>query len=184
MGAASGEAVDPRLDRDPAATINLHTAQGGHSLEQLHKALSISLQPKRNGSDVDIAILVRNKGAGHAVPTGMPGRRVILDLQLRVVGGETFEKTRVYGKVFETAEGREIHLDREYFKAGIKLKSDTTLQPDELRTERFRFPVPEKSTAILKVRMYYEHTHSAGSQAVERINFFSEKRTLRPKRSR
>jgi hypothetical protein len=184
MGEVSGDAVDPRLDRDPAASINLHSARGGHSLDQLHKALSISLQPERIGAGIEVAVLVRNKGAGHAVPTGMPGRRVILELELRVVGGEVFKKIRVYGKQFETEDGREIRLDREYFKPGIKLKSDTTLQSDELRTERFRFPVPEKSTAILKVRMFYEHTLSGGDQTVDRINFFSEKRTLRPKRSR
>jgi hypothetical protein len=184
MGEVSGDAVDPRLDRDPAASINLHTARGGHSLEQLHKAVAITLQPERKGASIEVAVLVKNKGAGHAVPTGMPGRRVILDLQLRVVGGEVFEETRVYGKVFETESGSEIRLDREYFKPGIKLRSDTTLQPDELRTERFRFPVPGKSTAILKVRMYYEHTQSGSDQSVERINFFSEKRTLGPKRSR
>jgi nitrate/TMAO reductase-like tetraheme cytochrome c subunit len=182
MGEASASATDPRLDRDPGAKINLHSTPGGHSLDQLHKALSVSLQPKRDGDKLDVEVVITNKGAGHAVPTGMPGRRVIMTTQLRVVGGETHEATRVFGKSLETAKGELITRDRDYFTAGVRLKSDTTIQPDEQRKVLFHYQVPARSTAILTVKMFYEHTYSGSVGEKDRINFLSQKRTIRPSR--
>jgi hypothetical protein len=180
MGEASANATDPRLDRDPGAKINLHATPGGHSLEQLHKALSVSLQPKRDGDNLDVEVVITNKGTGHAVPTGMPGRQVIMTTQLRVVGGETHEATRVFGKSLETAKGALITRDRDYFTDGVRLKSDTTIQPDEQRKVLFHYQVPARSTAILTVKLFYEHTYSGKVGERDRINFLSQKRTIRP----
>ena len=182
MGEATTNATDPRLDRDPGARINLHAAPGGHSLEQLHKALSVALRPEREGDNLDVEVAITNKGAGHAVPTGMPGRRVIMTTELRVVGGETYEATRVFGKSLETADGELITRDRDYFMPGVRLKSDTTIQPDEQRKVLFHYKVPARATAIFTVKMFYEHTYSGAVGEKDRINFLSQKRTIRPGR--
>jgi hypothetical protein len=180
MGEASASATDPRLDRDPNAKINLHTSPGAHSLEQLHKALSVSLRPRRDGDNLDVEVEINNKGAGHAVPTGMPGRRVIMTTELRVVGGETYEATRVFGKTLENAAGDVITRDRDYFVPGVKLKSDTTIQADERRKVLFHYKVPARATAILNLKLFYEHTYSGAVGEKDRINFLSQKRTIRP----
>ena len=77
---------------------------GGHSLEQLNKALGLSIQHRWEDEELEVEVVLRNKGAGHAVPTGMPGRRVILDLVLRSGEGHRFEERKVYGKFFSTGE--------------------------------------------------------------------------------
>ncbi len=182
MAEASANATDPRLDRDPAARINLHSTPGAHSMEQLHKALSVSLRPKRDGDNLDVVVVITNKGAGHAVPTGMPGRRVVMTTELRVVGGETYKATRVFGKSLNTAAGELITRARDYFVPGVRLGSDTTIQPDEQRKELFHYKVPARSTAILTVKMFYEYSYSEAVGGQDRINFLSETRTIQPTR--
>jgi len=112
----------------------------------------------------------------------MPGRRVLLDLEVRVAGKIVFDRHILYGRVLENAAGEEIRLDKDYFKPGVHLRSDTSIQPDETRVERFRILVDKKATATLVGKMYYEHTQSGSREDPIRILFFSEKRTVRPLR--
>jgi len=178
MGRTETQAADPRTEREAVARVNLHQVPGGHSLEQLHRAFAVGISPFRDGGDVVIEIQLRNKGAGHAVPTGMPGRRVILDVEVKTADGQQFEAHEVYGKFFQDASGKRITRDSGYFARGVKLDSDTRIGPDETRTEVLRFPVSPRATAYINVRMTYEHAPTGGEEGRTRITFLSEKRTL------
>ena len=178
MGETGTQAADPRTEREAAARVNLHQVPGGHSLEQLHRAFSVGLAPRRDGGDVVIEVQLRNRGAGHAVPTGMPGRRVTLDVEVRTADGGQFEAHEVYGKFFLDAAGTRITRDSGYFARGVKLDSDNRIAPDETRTEVFRFPVSPSATAYIDVRLQYEHSPMGGEEGRTRITFLSEKRTL------
>jgi len=180
MGRTQADVVDPRVARSSLAEVNLHEVPGGHSLDQLHKALRVAIDPEREGDELVLEVQLANKGAGHAVPTGMPGRRVILDLKVRSSKGGSFEEERIYAKSYLDAEGATIRRDGDYFAPGVRLEEDTRIQPDERRSERFRFAVPADATAFVTVKLHYDHAPTGDDENRTWITFFSENRTLPP----
>jgi hypothetical protein len=182
MGRTKANVVDPIVARVPEAVVNLHEVPGGHSLDQLNKALEVGLQPRRSADSLLLDVRLRNRGAGHAVPTGMPGRRVILSVKVRASGGDQFEERRTYGKSFAAADGGAITRDSSYFARGVRLVSDTRLKADEERTERFRFKVPADATAYVTVKLQYEHAPTGTDENRTSITFFSEERALLPEK--
>lgn len=183
MGATRVEVVDPRADRVPGAEINLHRVPGGHSLDQLHHALGVSIHTGREGDELTVDLTVRNKGAGHAVPTGMPGRKVILEVSVQGSSGESYSERRVYTRRFAASDGRPVVRDRDHFVPGARMVEDTRIAPDERREESFRFPVPPAATAYVKVNLHYEHSPLGGSEGRTWITFLSETRTVAPQRA-
>jgi hypothetical protein len=181
MGLTRANVVDPRVKRVAHAEVNLHKVPGGHSLEQLHRALAVFISPHREGSNLALEVRLTNKGAGHAVPTGMPGRRVILDVTVETSGGQSFSERRVYEKKFAGAGGEPITRDSRFFARGVTMLSDTRIQPDEKRTEEFRFPVPPSATAYITVKLHYEHAPRGTAEDRTWLTFLSEKRVVRPK---
>lgn len=180
MGSTKGDVVDPKFARVAETEINIHEVPGGHSLEQLHKALGIAMTTERGDGNLRVDLRVKNKGAGHAVPTGMPGRRVILDVAVRTSDGETFGAKRVYEKTFADAAGARITRASGFFTKGVSLLSDTRIQPDERRVETFSFPVPADVTAYMTVKLHYEHTPGGPDEPGQRLTFYSDRRTLVP----
>jgi hypothetical protein len=180
MGATEGDIVDPRITRVAHAEVNLHEVPGGHSIDQLNKALRVRSDFARDGDSLAVVVQLMNKGAGHCVPTGMPGRRVILELQVRPYGREVSTETRIFGRTFVDAEGSIITRDSQYFAPGVKLDFDTRILPDETRTERFAFPVPHDVTVAVQLRLTYEHAPLGGPEGRTQLVFFTQSRTLLP----
>jgi hypothetical protein len=180
MAKTRANVVDPKIARVATAEVNLHEVPGGHSLDQLHKALQVALDPRRNGDSLLVTVRLTNKGAGHAVPTGMPGRRVILDLAVRSGTGEAFTGQRIYTKTFADATGATITRDSKYFTKGLKLEADTRIQADERRAESFSFPVPATATAHVTLKLHYEHAPTGGPENRTWLTFYTENRTLPP----
>lgn len=180
MGRTHADVVDPRVKRIAGAKVNLHEVPGGHSLDQLHKALGLSIRTKREGDGLVLEIVLTNKGAGHAVPTGMPGRRVVLDVRVKTSDGTSFEERRVYGRVFNDALGKTITRDSGYFTKGASLVSDSRLRAGESRTESFRFTAPRSATAYVTVHLVYEHAPGGVSDEKTRVVFQSEERIVKP----
>jgi len=161
--------------------INLHEVPGSHSIDMLNKALGVSVESRRDGDELEVTVRLSNRGAAHAVPTGMPGRRIILDLQVRSYDGRTFSENKVYGKFFTDSEGETIKRDSRYFTEGVHLESDSRIRSDERRIERFRFPIPHDVMAGVKLRLHYEHDPIGGGAGRTRRTFYSESRTIAPK---
>jgi hypothetical protein len=182
MGATRTEVDDPRVQRDPGAEINLHEVPGGHSLDQLHRSLGLSIDSSRDGDRLVLQIGVRNKGAGHAVPTGMPGRRVVMDVAVGTSDGASFEEQRVYGKFFVAADGAPIVRDMDYFAPGVELDRDSRIRADERRMEEFGFDVGADATAYVTVKLHYIHSPLGTEEARTDLTFLSEKRVLLPQR--
>lgn len=179
MAQTRARVVDPRVDRDSAAHVNLHEMPGGHSLQQLHKALQIEMLPKRKESGADVEVRVRNTGAGHAVPTGMPGRRILMVIEVDTSTGRSFREERVYSKTFLRADGTVIDHVADYFGKGIKLASDTRLGPDELRTEKFHFDIEPDETAYVTLKMHYEHAPRGDKGERVWLTFYSIQRLMK-----
>ncbi len=180
MAKTKANVVDPKIARVADSEVNLHEVPGGHSLDQLHKALSVWLEPERQGDSLIVNVRLANKGAGHAVPTGMPGRRVILALGVREGTGQSFEEQRSYSKTFTDASGETITRDSKYFTKGVEFQSDTRIQADERRNERFAFPVPASATAYITLKLHYEHAPTGGPENRTWLTFYTENRTLPP----
>lgn len=170
-------AADPRAEREPVE-VNLHEVPGGHSLDQLHGALGVALAPRRDGDTLRVEVTVSNKGAGHAVPTGMPGRQVHLVLAVRTSDGRSHEVRRVYARTFRDARGRPVVTDAGCFARGVREESDTRIRPDERRAESFVFPVPASAVAFVDLRLHYEHRPLGTEEGRTWLTFYSESRTL------
>lgn len=177
MAGTRANVVDPKVKR-VSGEVNLHEVPGGHSLEQLHKALGLSLSTRREGEALFVVVDLRNKGAGHAVPTGMPGRKVWLDVSVASEGGASFEEKKLYTRSFVDGEGEPVTRDSRYFSSGVKQVSDTRIRPDERRQEAFRFAVPARETAFVTVSLHYEHAPTGGPEDRTWLTFQSEKRTV------
>jgi hypothetical protein len=172
--------VDPKVQRIPDAPVNLHEVPGSHSIEQLNRALAVAIEPRRSGAELALDVALTNRGAGHAVPTGMPSRRIVLGIKVRTSDGASFEEQRVYGETFTDASGQTIHEDGGYFAAGVRLASDTRIQSGEKRSESFRFPVAPQATAYVTLKLNYEHAPAGTEQNRTWITFYTMDRTVGP----
>ncbi len=182
MGRTKAQIVDPRILRAPEVAVNLHEVPGGHSLEQLYKAFGASiLDPARVGDQLEIKVRLTNKGAGHAVPTGMPGRRVVLRVQVDTSSGKTLQDQRVYERIFRGSDGAVIERGSGFFAKQVRLDTDSRIRADEQRTESFLFPVPAADTAHVEVKLHYEYTPTAGDEGRTRLTFLSERRVVPPR---
>lgn len=180
MGVTRANVVDPQVKRLPDVPVNLHQAPGGHSLEQLYKALRVRFDVSRVGDEVTVDVSIVNKGAGHAVPTGMPNRQIILSVELDAGQSGQSSEQRVYAKSFVDAAGEPITDVWGYFRPGVRLASDTRVPVDGERTEIFRFEVPASQTVYLTVRLEYEHLSEDPEGKSRIFTFYSERRMLKP----
>jgi hypothetical protein len=180
MAVAEGDVVDPRIARDSEAEVNLHEMRGGHSLDQLHKAIGVGIEPTRHADRLELVLRLKNKGAGHAVPTGMPGRRVTLELVVETEKGSSFNEQRTYGRFYKDSQGRTIEHVAELFGQGVQLESDSRIAADEMRTETFDLEVPANEVAYATVKLHYEHAPRGDEEDGVRLTFFAERRMIRP----
>jgi len=180
MTLVEADVVDPRIKRETGAAVNLHQMPGGHSLEQLHKALSVSIDTERAEDRLDLTVRLKNKGAGHAVPTGMPGRRMVLELTVDPDTGQTFQEHRTYGKYYADATGKTIEHVADLFAEGLQLQSDTRIGVDDVRVENFEFEVQPQANVYVTVKLHYEHAPRGPDEKRVWLTFFAERRMVRP----
>jgi hypothetical protein len=176
MAVTAANVVDPKVKR-VAQEVNLHQMPGGHSLMQLNKAVEVATDAAWHSDRLELTVRLTNKGAGHAVPTGMPGRRVILALSVRTGDGHSFEAQRIYTKSFRDGEGQVITRDGAVFGPAVRLDSDSRIKPDEERTETFPFPVAANDTAHVSLKLHYEHAPTGGRENRTWLTFYSAERT-------
>lgn len=182
MAVTQGQVVDPKIGRESNAEVNLHEMPGGHSIHQLLKALNVKVHPRREDDTVFVDISVSNVGAGHAVPTGMPGRKIILEVAIDAGKAGAMSERRVYGKTFKNRSGKTLEHVADYFGPGVLLESDSRIQPDEERAETFEFPVPADTSAYLTVKLEYEHAPQGQDEEMDRLTFFTDRKLLRQER--
>jgi hypothetical protein len=176
MTVARADVVDPKVKR-AAEEVNLHQMPGGHSLSQLNKAVEVAMSGAWRDDGLGLTVRLANRGAGHAVPTGMPGRRLVLALAVRTTDGRSFEARRLYTKTFRDGAGRPITRDGAVFGPGVRLDDDSRLGPDEERTETFTFPVSRDAGAHVSLRLHYEHAPTGGPENRTWLTFYTLERT-------
>jgi hypothetical protein len=143
-----------RTSRAPAAkggairTVYAH-GFGADRAAALSGALRLAARASRQGNQAVLTVRLTNAGAGHAVPTDLPERRLRLSVAGRSGDGETvFHGARVYGRRLVDASGRPAP----FFRA-VREESDTRLASGETRSERLELP---PNVTRLLLRLTYE----------------------------
>ena len=170
MGERAGNVVDPKIKRVTRGTINLHEMPGSRSVSQLNQAIQIRLNTEREGEELIVRVRIRNRGAGHMVPTGSALRR--LNLEVRVgVNGKSLLQQRSYSRTVVDKAGKELEREEEVIIMGARTVSDTRLRPDEEREEVFRFPVPPAKAARVKATLSYHYSPQLEDPDATSVNF-------------
>jgi len=173
MGETAANVVDPKVKRLSQTTVNLHEMPGSRSIDQLNKAVSLRMRPTREEDELVVRVEVANRGAGHAVPTGSPLRRMSLVVSVQSSDGRSLQEERRYERRVADSSGTEIHSEEEVFLNAAKTLSDTRLQPGETRQEVFRFSLPTSQSARLIARLsYYYSAHRESAEATS-VNFLT-----------
>ena len=153
--------VDPVSQKLNRKLINLHQVPGGHSLDQLKRALTVEIADIVRASDrMVVNIRVVNQGAGHAVPTGLTTKKMILQVEAKPTdGGKSHHDERVYQRVLVNEKGEELKSEAEVFVEAKGVRRDTRLKPRESRLEKFTFPITPGTEVLVTAKLAYIATH-------------------------
>lgn len=171
--------VDPKVKRVQGAFVNLHAMPGGHSRDQLVRALELRIvEAQRTPRGLRVTVRLRNVGAGHAVPTGSPTRQVILRVEAVTESGHRAQQERVYQRLLLDERGREIRRDSLLFTEARAVARDTRLAPAEQRVEEFVLPVPADENLTVTATLIYRYSPHERPETETRIEFLSERKEL------
>jgi hypothetical protein len=172
MPVVMANVVEPRVKRDPREFINLHRMPGGHAPDQLARAITLEWdEVTRSSGTVRVRLLVSNTGAGHRVPTGMPSRKLVLEVEAETSTGKIYKDQTVFRKIVVDSEGREILRDGEMFTRAAAVRMDNRIPPGEQRRAGFSFLIPSTQRAELTARLVYEFSPLGPEGATEHIIF-------------
>ncbi len=178
MPVVAANIVDPKVKRIEGAFVNLHDMPGGHSLHQLNKSLRMRIVDLgRTSKGLKVKVKVSNVGTGHYVPTGIPTRRVVLQVTARN-GEKVFAAERVFSRLILDKNGKELRSDSQVFLNGASVGEDTRIAPFEERTEEFLFPVSLTGNVQVQASLTYLYSPHDSKATEIRIEFWKEKKEL------
>ena len=156
MPLTPGETV-PEVLAPSRGSINLHNISGGHSTEQVRKAATVRILNVRRTSDnfAQIEVEVANVGSGHSIPTGMPTRKLVLEVVLYSDGREVKRFEREYQKKILDGKGSFIQEDHRTILDGRSIMMDNRLQPGEKRIELFAAAILPRGTLRAEATLRY-----------------------------
>jgi nitrate/TMAO reductase-like tetraheme cytochrome c subunit len=152
-----GETVRPSVRQTERGMINLHNISGMHSSEQVRRAATAKLLSitRDNWNRAVVRVEVANVGSGHSIPTGLPTRK--LRLEVVVFAGERAVKRfeRVYQKTLVDEHGNEITEDHRAMLDARNLRQDSRLAAGERRVEEFVADEPSGLELSAEMRLHY-----------------------------
>jgi hypothetical protein len=100
-----------------------------------------------------VTIQTHNKLAGHALPTGFPDRRLVIDLTgIDRELSHMFHERRAYGRIFNDAKGNSPVP----FWIATGVERDNRINPGEIRSEHFTFSLTG-DLAEVRVQLLFYH---------------------------
>ena len=158
MPATKGLIVRPdvkNIERD----INLHDLQGGHSVEQLRKAMRVRIADAvRSGEGVTVKVEITNIGSGHMVPTGIPSRELVLQMLVKDSKGRVVSRDeKIFKKILADENGNELKKDHELFLKGKIILSDNRIKPRETKETIFYFTYPKREELSVETKLFYRY---------------------------
>ncbi len=146
MPAYSGATAKGAPERE---RVHAHVFLGGRS-EMVKKAATLTVWGSIDASgQLDVTASVRNSGAGHTIPTGVPGIREI-ELEVRVLAqnGEVLARREVrFGQRPLTKDGRKALPWEDYDRV-----EDRRIAPEESHQERFSIGLPRLASGELRLQ--------------------------------
>lgn len=178
MKVEPGNIVDPKVKRSDRP-VNAHRMPGSHSRALLREALRLRIDDlKQNGDRVEVTVVVENKGGGHSIPTGMPTRKLELEVEAATPAGLSYKERRVYQKVLVDDKGLSIVADSEAFLNAVAIKTDNRIAAGEERRESFSFPVPHTEQLTVRAHLIYSYSPQPDTLPEERLGVVSVEKSL------
>ncbi|RMF94103.1 MAG: hypothetical protein D6734_08540 [Candidatus Schekmanbacteria bacterium] len=150
------------VNQDVKKTNNFardHSVFGGHSQIKLNKAATLSSKVEDLGDKIVVNTTVLNRESGHKIPTGIPTRKIILEVNLLNEKDDVIaSQSRIYQKVLADETGKILDNIKDIFFYATRVVSDNRIAPKEARKETFEFKKPKglkkyKIENVLKYQM-------------------------------
>lgn len=145
--------VDPHVVPS-TKTVTSHSVLGGHSRIRLENAADLSLLASRKGAEIEAIAYVTNSESGHALPTGVPARKIVLTARLLDAENRELDRRSMeYRRVLADVEGKEIPNDaiNDMFLRSASVLSDNRIAPKETRRESLTLSAPAEGEAPARV---------------------------------
>jgi hypothetical protein len=161
MEPVTGKTVAESVKKTTANQISNHNIASGHSLTKRRRALEIKIAAiETHKNRIRVQVDLTNTGAGHKMPTGLPVKKIILEVKVEDAnGGHRQTQQRVYQKVLADAQGKAVTkvVDLMLGKA-TTVVSDNRIAPLETRHESFTFFVEKPEEQTVSATAYYSYT--------------------------
>lgn len=141
--------------------VTAHEFKGGHSHINLAYAAHLETSIKRENRRLDIEVRITNAESGHKLPTGIPSRKLVLEVTMRSAYDSTVVSVvrKVYRKALTDKYGAIIENVPDMFLTATDIYSDNRIEPKETRVENFVFEVPKwLSNYYIETTLNYEYT--------------------------
>ena len=156
-----GKTVAASVQKNTRNRISNHDIAAGHSLTKRRQALEIKIAGlETHKNRIRVQVDLTNTGAGHKMPTGLPVKKIILEVKVEDAnGGRRQVQQRVYQKVVVDAQGNAVTkvVDLMLGKA-TAVVSDNRIAPLETRRESFTFFVGKLEGQTVSATAYYSYT--------------------------
>ncbi len=132
--------------------IHAHVFTGGHT-EMVKKAATVTISGKvgdaKQGPQLTVMGKVTNSGAGHLIPTGIPGiREMWLEVEVLGPGDQVLEQKRfAYGQRLVTRDGTAALPWEAY-----RVEEDTRIEPQKSKEYTLRILLPPQVSGSLNIR--------------------------------
>ncbi|NIT84327.1 MAG: hypothetical protein GWN10_21435 [Nitrospinaceae bacterium] len=156
-----GKTVAASTGPSSVAQVSNHDIAAGHSLTRRRQALEIKIVQLRTFRNrITVQVDLTNSGAGHKMPTGLPAKKIVLEVQVESRdGGKRQIQQKFFQKVLVDRKGRVVSnlVDMMLGKAE-KVLSDNRIAPLETRSESFTFFVDDPQGQTVSAAAYYSYT--------------------------
>ncbi len=161
MEPVAGKTVAEFVKKTTATQISNHNIAAGHSLTKRRQALEIKITTiETHRNRIRVQVDLTNTGAGHKMPTGLPVKKIILEVKVEDAnGGHRQMQQRVYQKIVADKQGQVVTrvVDLMLGKA-VTVVSDNRIAPLETRRESFTFFVRKPKDQTVSAAAYYSYT--------------------------
>lgn len=160
MPLVPGRVVAANVKDKTDGQVNLHDVSGSHNLEQVRKAVTLKLiNTDWMGDMVWVSLEVANVGSGHRFPTGLPMHKAMLEVTLREGGREIARREVPFSIVMVDKTGRRIEREHEVFFNAARVRIDTRIKPEEVRSVKLTFrDIKSSHRLVLGARLFYKYS--------------------------